>query len=111
MNTFYMAMSRDYVLQQLAHHWPPTPGTPILRLADDVQITDGAAVVYPQPGQPGYSWWVVDRTIPRQEAGTPSEELAALLPGSVLETVPEAEPEPEPEPHPNDDPTSSAPSV
>lgn len=83
----YIALQHDDVVSYLGPAWPPTPGDPLLVIPPDASLTDGAAIVYPQEGRPGITWWVVDSTIPRQGAGTPDEALAALLPGSVLGTV------------------------
>jgi hypothetical protein len=91
----YIALSRDDVISYLGRAWPPRPGQPCLTIADEAGITDGVAVVYPVDGQPGTCWWVVDRLIPTQDAGTPDEALAALLPGSVLGAIPSPGPDPD----------------
>ena len=92
MNPVYTALDRDDVISYLGRCWPPTPGEPCLTIPPDAGITDGAATVYPVEGRPGTSWWVVDSTVNVQDAGTPDDALAALLPGSVLGTVPDPDP-------------------
>ncbi|MDX3074621.1 hypothetical protein [Streptomyces sp. MI02-7b] len=86
----YYAIPRDEVLSYLAGSWPPVPGEPCLHLPPAAGITDGAVAVYPVEGRPGTTWWVVDSTVYRQDAGTPSGDLAALIPDALLDTVPTA---------------------
>jgi hypothetical protein len=95
MNPVYTQLERDDVISYLGRCWPPTPGAPALTIPTDTGITDGAATVYPVDGQPGTSWWVVDYVICVQDAGTPDDALAALLPGSVLGTIPAPNPDPD----------------
>ncbi|WP_405554339.1 hypothetical protein [Streptomyces sp. NBC_01171] len=92
MNPIYTSLDRDEVISYLGRCWPPRPGDPCLTVPADAGLTDGAATVYPREGQPGMAWWVVDSTVYQQDAGTPDEALAALLPGSVLTTVPDPHP-------------------
>lgn len=92
MTPVYTGIDRDEVISYLGAAWPPRPGDTSLTIPPDTGITDGAATVYPVDGQPGTTWWVVDGAIPVQDAGTPDEALAALLPGSALGTIPNPEP-------------------
>ncbi len=98
MNPVYTPMPRDEVISYLGPAWPPRPGTPYLTIPADAGITDGAVAVYPRPGRPGTSWWVVDSTVYQQDAGIPDETLAALIPGSVLGMVPDPDPDAPPNP-------------
>ncbi|MFE3169331.1 hypothetical protein [Streptomyces sp. NPDC059224] len=95
MNPVYTAIERNEVISYLGRGWPPRSGEPSLTIPPDTGITDGAATVYPDEGRPGTTWWVVDSTIPQQDAGVPDEALAALLPGSVLGTAPNLNPGPD----------------
>lgn len=91
----YVPIARDEVVSYLGRCWPPNPNDPCLTLPADAGMTDGGVVVYPQEGRPGTCWWVVDSTVYVQDAGTPDEALAALVPGSVLGTVPDPSPAPD----------------
>ncbi len=95
MNPIYTPMPHDEVISYLASTWPPRPNTACLTIPPDAGITDGAVAVYPVEGRPGTSWWVVDSTVYVQDAGTPDEALAALMPGSVLGMVPDPDPGPD----------------
>ncbi|MGW2210118.1 hypothetical protein [Streptomyces sp. NPDC001781] len=88
MTPIYSSLDRGEVISYLGRCWPPRAGEPCLSLPAEAGITDGAATVYPVEGRPGMAWWVVDGTVYQQDAGTPDEALAELLPGSVLGTVP-----------------------
>jgi hypothetical protein len=90
----YLALPREDVVSYMGSCWPLRPGEPLLTLAAEAGITDGAAIVYPAEGQPGTAWWVIDSAVPVQDAGTPDEALAAMLPGSTLGTVPSPHPTP-----------------
>lgn len=84
--TLTIALPRDDVIAQIGPvFWPVPDGSPLLRVTNDEGITDGAVVIYPVPGQPGYLWWLIDGVIPPQAAGDITQELAAQIPGSVLE--------------------------
>jgi hypothetical protein len=91
----YIALAREDVVSYMGRAWPPRPGQPCLTVPAEAGVTDGAAVVYPVDGQPGTCWWLIDSVINVQDAGTPDEALAALLPGSVLGTVPSPNPIPD----------------
>lgn len=89
MSVLILAMPRDDVIVQLGNQfWPVPDGAPLLRVPNDDEVTDGAVVIYPVPGRPGYLWWLVDGAIPPQAAGDVTEALAAQIPGSVLELPP-----------------------
>lgn len=92
----FTAMDRDEVITYLGASWPVPTDATVLTLPPDTGITDGAVAVYPLPGRPGQTWWAVDGQIPPQPAGTPDEALAALLPGSVLQTPPPPDDDPTP---------------
>jgi hypothetical protein len=94
-----IALPREDVITNLGPmFWPVRPGGPLLRVPNDEGITDGAVVIYPTPGQPGYLWWLIDGAIPPQAAGDLTPELAAQIPGSVLELPPPPDDNPTP-PH------------
>jgi hypothetical protein len=93
--TVYTPLDRAEVISYLTGSWPPVPGDPCLLLPETSGLVDGAVSVYPVEGEPGTTWWVVDATVYRQDAGTPDEALAALIPDSVLDTVPTADPPPD----------------
>lgn len=95
----YLQMDRDEVISYMTGCWPPVPGAPCLHLAEPSEVIDGAVVVYPVEGRPGTTWWVLDTTVYRQDAGVPDEALAALLPGSVLTTVLDPNPPPDTPPY------------
>lgn len=95
MNPVYAPLDRDEVISYLGRCWPPVPGEPCLTVPASAGLTDGAATAYPVEGRPGMTWWVIDSAVYRQDAGTPDEALAALLPGSVLGSVPDSNPEPD----------------
>lgn len=91
MSVLVLAMPRDEVIAQFGSvYWPIRDGAPLLRLDPTTAdyTTDGAVVIYPTPGQPGYLWWLVDGVIPPQAAGDITADLAAQIPGSVLELPP-----------------------
>ncbi|MET7560563.1 hypothetical protein ABZS95_10200 [Streptomyces sp. NPDC005479] len=96
MSVTLLALPRDDVAAYLGPAWPVPADAPRLRLPADSGITDGALIVYATPGQPGTTWWVIDGVVPPQDAGPVGEELAALAPGSVLETPPTPDPDPTP---------------
>lgn len=92
-----LSMPRDDVTAQIGPvFWPVPDGSPLLRVPNDEGITDGAVVIYPAPGQPGYLWWLVDGAIPPQAAGDITAELADQIPGSVLELPPPPDENPAP---------------
>lgn len=93
MNPVYTRLDRDEVISYLGRAWPPRPGDPCVTIPPDAGLEDGAVAVYPVEGRPGTTWWVVDSTVYPQDAGTPDEALAALLPGSVLTAVPGPDPD------------------
>lgn len=88
-----LALPRDQVITSLGPCWPPTPGSVLVRIDPAGGVTDGAVIVYENPGQPGTAWWLVDGVIPPQGAGLGGEPLAALLPGATVESVPDPSPE------------------
>ncbi|MET8841448.1 hypothetical protein ABZW67_15310 [Streptomyces rubiginosohelvolus] len=87
------AMPRDEVLSYLGPDWPPVPGASVVRIDPAAGVTDGTVSVYDTPGRPGTAWWLVDGVIPPQGAGPGGEPLAALIPGAVVEIVPDPAPE------------------
>ncbi|MFF9124357.1 hypothetical protein ACF09J_13785 [Streptomyces sp. NPDC014889] len=92
----YLLLERTDVISYMGRGYPPRPGTPCLVLPPEAELTDGAVCVYPELGRPGYTWWVLDSTVYVQDAGTPDEALAGLIPGSVLQHVPDPNPDPQP---------------
>lgn len=90
----YTPFDRDEVTRNLGPAWPAPPTAALLTLPPDALDTNGnpfatgAVAVFPVPGRPGRTWWAVDSQIPPQQAGTPDDALAAMLPGSVLQTPP-----------------------
>ncbi|MEU7381550.1 hypothetical protein AB0A91_16410 [Streptomyces sp. NPDC042207] len=92
----YLVLERADVVSYMGRGYPPRPGAPRLVLPPEAELTDGAVCVYPEPGRPGYTWWVLESTVYVQDAGTPDEALAALIPGSVLGSVPDPDPNPQP---------------
>jgi hypothetical protein len=84
----YYPQTRDAALQRLGTAWPPEPGATVVRLPPDAPITDGAVILRPADDQPGITWRAVDSLIVTQPAGSADEALAALIPGSALETIP-----------------------
>lgn len=89
MTVLTLSMPRVEVIAQIGpEYWPARDGSPLLRVPNDDGVTDGAVVIYPTPGQPGYLWWLVDGVIPPQAAGDVTAELAAQIPGSELELPP-----------------------
>lgn len=88
-----IALPREGVLAALGPVWPPAPGAAIVRIPGASGVEDGAVVVYETPGRPGVTWWLVDGVIPPQGSGPGGDALAALLPGAITETVPDAEPD------------------
>lgn len=98
MTVAYVQLPRDEVLPYLGPNWPPAPGTTVLRCPTPAGVTDGAVIVYGSPGRPGTTWWLIDSVIPPQDAGLVGEQLAALIPESLLETLPAEDPEPPPPP-------------
>lgn len=91
----YVPLPRADVISYLGPAWPAAVGATILRPPADSGITDGAVAVYETPGQPGLTWWLVDGVVVPQPSGLVDEVLAALIPGSVLEVVPDLSPDPE----------------
>ena len=96
-----ISLPRDDVIAQFGgEYWPIHDGAPLLRIDPGAAdyTTDGAVIIYPTPGQPGYLWWLIDGVIPPQAAGDITAELAAQIPGSVLELPPPPDENPAP-PH------------
>lgn len=79
---------QDEVVTYLSRWWPIPNNATLLLLDTDHTAFTGAVGVYPVPGRPGTTWWAVDGVIPPQPIGTPTQALAAMLPGSVLQTPP-----------------------
>lgn len=99
MTTLTLPFPRDEVIDALGPYWPIREDAALLRVDTSAdQVTDGAVVVYPVPGRPGYLWWLIDGVIPQQAAGEVTAELAEQIPGSVLELPP---PDDEPPAPPN----------
>ncbi|MGQ4351986.1 hypothetical protein [Streptomyces drozdowiczii] len=97
MSVLILAMPRNEVIAQIGNQfWPVPDSAPLLRVPNEEDVTDGAVIVYPVPGRPGYLWWLVDGAIPPQAAGDVTEELAAQIPGSVLELPPPPDEDPAP---------------
>ncbi|MGA5506826.1 hypothetical protein [Streptomyces umbrinus] len=84
MNVTFEPMPREDVLGHLGPHWPPAPGSTVVRVLNPVDVTNGAITVREADDKPGVTWWVVDGLLVPQGAGP-----AVLLPGCALETVPE----------------------
>lgn len=84
MRTTYTEMPRGEVLAALGPHWPPRPGTPVVRHRHLVNVETGALAVHQDDGQPGTIWFVVDGLIVPQDAGPPP-----YFPGDQAETVPD----------------------
>lgn len=95
----YVSMPRGQVIPYLGPAWPPAEGSTVLRCPAPAGGTDGAVIVYETEGMPGTTWWLVDSVIPPQDAGPVGEQLAALIPESVLETVPTTPPDTPPHSH------------
>lgn len=89
MTVAYMPLPREEVLASLGAAWPAPVGAVLVRIPQYSEVTDGAVVIYVIEGRPGTTWWVVDGVIPPQGAGAGGEELAALIPDSVVEVVPD----------------------
>ncbi|PVE04665.1 hypothetical protein [Streptomyces scopuliridis] len=85
----YLSLLRAAVIRSLGPAWPAPVGSTQLRIDPAAEVTDGAVVVYETEGMPGTTWWLVDGVVPSQDAGLVTEQLAALVPGSVLETIPD----------------------
>lgn len=84
-----IALPRTDVIGGLGpDYWPARDGAPLLRIDPAAGVTDGAVILTPVPGQPGYLWWLIDGVVPPQAAGDVTAELAAQIPGSVLELPP-----------------------
>ncbi|MFD7066074.1 hypothetical protein ACFV97_02435 [Streptomyces sp. NPDC059913] len=87
-------LPRNDVIAGLGRDYFPVPeGATVLRIDPTQGVTDGAVVIYPTPGMPGYFWWLIDGVIPPQAAGLVTEDLAAQIEGSVLESPPPPDPE------------------
>jgi len=71
----YIELPRADVVSYLGTAWPPAAGARCLVVTG---CTDGLVAVYPNPGQPGYSYWVVDSCVPPQY-GVDLSALALLL--------------------------------
>ncbi|MFJ1698187.1 hypothetical protein ACIOHC_24230 [Streptomyces sp. NPDC088252] len=92
-------LPRDDVIAGLGpDYWPTRPDATLLRIDPATGVTDGAVIVYPTPGRPGYFWWLIDGAIPPQAAGTATEDLAAQVEGSVLESPPPSDDPDQPQP-------------
>jgi len=83
MKVTFTPLPREEVLAALGRHWPPAPGTTVIRHGYLAEVTTGALAVHEDDDRPGTTWWVVDGVIPPQDAGP-----APLLPGDRPETVP-----------------------
>lgn len=94
----YTPYDRTEVIGYLGTAWPAPATATLLVLPVDTVGPDftGAVAVWPVPGRPGTTWWAVDGVVPPQLTGTPDEALAALLPGSVLQTPPPPDGDPTP---------------
>ncbi|MGC5400211.1 hypothetical protein ACPXCP_31280 [Streptomyces sp. DT20] len=94
-----ISLPRDDVIANLgAECWPIRDGSPLLHIdsrAEDY-TPDGAVIIYPTLGQPGYLWWLIDGVVPPQAAGDITAELAEQIPGSVLELPPPPDENPAP---------------
>ncbi|MEU0370639.1 hypothetical protein ABZ070_10300 [Streptomyces sp. NPDC006283] len=86
MTVAYIPIDRTEVVSYLGSSWPPAATATFLRVPTEQGVTDGAVVIHEVEGQPGITWWLVDGIIPPQDAGPVDEALAALVPGSALET-------------------------
>jgi hypothetical protein len=89
MTVTYIPLPREDVLTSLGPAWPAPVGASLVRVPVSIGVTDGAVVVYEVEGRPGVTWWLVDGVIPPQGAGPAGEQLAALVPDSVVEIVPD----------------------
>lgn len=87
MRVTYTELPRDEVLTALGPHWPPRPGTAVVRHRYLVNVTDGALTVREDDDRPGTTWFVVDGLIVPQDAGPPP-----YFPGDQAETVPDPTP-------------------
>ncbi|MDV9194315.1 hypothetical protein OG195_27260 [Streptomyces sp. NBC_01362] len=84
-----LALPREDVIAGLGCDYFPVPAdATLLRIDPAAGVTDGAVIIYATPGMPGVMWWLIDGAIPPQAAGLVTEELAAQVPGSVLEAPP-----------------------
>lgn len=88
MSIQYVAIDRDDVIRGLGNAYPVPADAAVLQIPADAGVTDGALVVSTTPGAPGVLWWLIDSTVPSQAAGPVTQELAALVPGSVLNVPP-----------------------
>ncbi|WP_407553071.1 hypothetical protein QOM21_23875 [Streptomyces sp. Pv4-95] len=101
----YVPLERREVEQCLGNRLPARVGRPVLRVPADAETQTGGVCVFPTEGQPGWLFYLLDGLIYEQDAGAVDETLAALIPGSVLETVPgEIPAEVPPSPYPSDPP-------
>ncbi|MFJ5802679.1 hypothetical protein [Streptomyces decoyicus] len=84
----YVPLGRDEVVRCLGSRIPARVGRPFLRVPADAEVQTGGVCVFPIEGRPGYLYYLLDGCIYEQDAGPIDESLVALIPGSVLETVP-----------------------
>ncbi|MGX1483434.1 hypothetical protein RKD45_002510 [Streptomyces griseus] len=98
MTVTYIPLPREDVITYLGMDWPVPTGSTVIRIDPAQGVTDGAVAISTDPRRPGVLWWLIDGTVPPQAAGQPTEELAALIPGSVLEIPEQPNPNPDP-PH------------
>ncbi|TJZ55613.1 hypothetical protein FCH28_09750 [Streptomyces piniterrae] len=108
MPPIYVPLDRDEVVRCLGNRLPPRVGRPVLRVPTDAEVQTGGVCVFPIEGRPGYLYYLLDGLIVEQDAGPVDEALAALIPGSVLETVPGDIPPETPPTSPSDPPWDPA---
>lgn len=105
----YVPLDHDEVVRCLGNRIPARTGRPFLRAPADAEVQTGGVCVFPTEGQPGWLFYLLDGCIYEQDAGPVDEALAALIPGSVLETVPgDIPPETPPTNSPSDPPWDPA---
>ncbi|MEU7431088.1 hypothetical protein AB0B07_09555 [Streptomyces sioyaensis] len=108
MPPIFVPLDRDEVVRCLGDRLPPRVGWPVLRVPTDAEVQTGGVCVFPREGQPGWLFYLLDGLIAEQDAGAVDEALAALIPGSVLETVPGDIPPESPPTSPSDPPWDPA---